>query len=468
MNNEPPVHQSDLRPLEFGLAVVIGGMGSAVLSSLHVHPLFSVGFALTVMLVLAFLRWRIASEFRDFESLEAFAEDIYLLGYLLTLAALLGLAPRLMSDETNLFNIAGLKLVTTVVGLALMMIFRQTARRWAKEEDLNTNTKFKEQQLLFSEAVRNLNEGADALTKKLDEVVRRFDPDVLLPVAEWSNKAVAAFSTATKSLELVPGAVEKSTKSLTALNGDLENVRKASQGLAVVFVSDTAKAAGALAFELGQTGQAVNGLGATVGSLQPAGERARIALEKLNGDVGFGVAHFNEIGVSLNRVGIELKKLDDLLKTLTKENHGDVKTPLNRLVEALGISADKTTISIKRMEDLAGGLQNVCAASHELGKALGEDVTKMLMEHQKVVERAHQELARADEQMARTSNQLEVLIQAKKPGVEIVEQVVVRLSELQAELKESTTQIKAAMRREDGKPVAESKPRYFGLFGGGK
>src|SRR5438105_3795685 len=135
MNAKPALYRSDIKPLEFTVAVTVGGIGSAVLSSLRVSPLVSVGFALVVMLVLAFLRWRIASEFKDYESLEAFAEDIYLLGYLLTLAALLGLAPRLMSDEANLFSIAGLKLVTTVVGLGLMMIFRQTARRWAEEEE---------------------------------------------------------------------------------------------------------------------------------------------------------------------------------------------------------------------------------------------------------------------------------------------------------------------------------------------
>ncbi len=135
MNGKAPIYQGDVKPAEFTIAVIVGGVGSAVLSGLRVNPLLSVGFALVVMGVLAALRWRIASQFKDFESLEAFAEDIYLLGYLLTLAALLGLAPRLMSDDTNLFNIAGLKLTTTVVGLALMMIFRQAARRWAQEEE---------------------------------------------------------------------------------------------------------------------------------------------------------------------------------------------------------------------------------------------------------------------------------------------------------------------------------------------
>lgn len=107
MNNKHSVSRSDVRPLEFALAVVAGGVGSALLSALQQNPWLSVGFALVVMGIVSFLRWRIASEFKDYQSLEAFAEDIYLLGYLLTLAALLGLAPRLMKEETNLFHIAG-------------------------------------------------------------------------------------------------------------------------------------------------------------------------------------------------------------------------------------------------------------------------------------------------------------------------------------------------------------------------
>src|SRR5437867_1389273 len=131
----PPVYRSDLKPHEFVFTVIVGCVASAMLSWLHVPAWVSVVVAVGIMLILALLRWQIAkTNNRDYQSLEAFAEDIYLLGYLLTLAALLGLAPRLMSDESNLFQIAGLKLLTTVLGLALMMVFRQTARRWAEEK----------------------------------------------------------------------------------------------------------------------------------------------------------------------------------------------------------------------------------------------------------------------------------------------------------------------------------------------
>src|ERR1041384_4002838 len=151
MSTTPPLYRSDLKPLEFTLAVFVGGIGSMLLSWLRLDALVSVGFALVVMAVLAFLRWRIARQYKDFQSLEAFAEDIYLLGYLLTLAALLGLAPRLMSDDTNLFHIAGLKLVTTVFGLALMMIFRQTARRWTDDTRREREDEFYEEQKRFTE-----------------------------------------------------------------------------------------------------------------------------------------------------------------------------------------------------------------------------------------------------------------------------------------------------------------------------
>src|SRR6266498_3866517 len=116
MNTETTsAYKRDLHPKQFIAIVFLGCVASALLSWLSVPGWVPLIVAGGLMLWLAAKRWQIARENnKDYQSLEAFAEDIYLLGYLLTLAALLGLAPRLMSNENNLFQIAGLKLVTTV------------------------------------------------------------------------------------------------------------------------------------------------------------------------------------------------------------------------------------------------------------------------------------------------------------------------------------------------------------------
>ncbi len=443
MSAKPPLYRSDIKPLEFTIAVTVGGIGSAVLSSLRVSPLVSVGFALGVMLVLAFLRWRIACEFKDYESLEAFAEDIYLLGYLLTLAALLGLAPRLMADEANLFSIAGLKLVTTVVGLALMMIFRQTARRWAEEEESSAVEKFREQQRLFSDAVTRLNEGADALTKKLDEVVRRFDPGLLVPVAEWSKRAAGAFGSATQALELVPAAVEGSRKSLGGLNSDLEKAGTAASAMAEVFTRDTVRAAGALAGGLTDASRAAGRLGDIVTAIQPAAEAARVSLEKVGNEASLGVTRFAEISTSLGLVAVEIGKVKDVLKEITEVKASDVNAPINRLVAALDVSATKTTTSAERMDAMNDELQSSTAASKGLAKAMGEEVA----EHRRAVEAVQQGVARVEEQLVRVSQELATAVDVCQPGVDASAQLIAQVRELLAQTNEANSQMREFLRR---------------------
>ena len=398
--SEASLYRSDIRPIEFTIAVAVGGIGSMVLSALHVHPLYSVGFALLIMGILSYLRWRIASEFKDFQSLEAFAEDVYLLGYLLTLSALLGLAPRLMSDDTNLFNIAGLKLVTTVVGLALMMIFRQTARRWAEEKEGEMQAKFELQQQLFSEAVARLNEGADQLTSKLDEVVRRFDPDLLIPVADWSNRAANAFSLATSHMEALPASVLNGIKQLEALNKNLEQVKSAAADLAGVLTAGTAQAASVLTTELGQATRAASGFGITVASLKPAGDSAREAIEKLGNQVAKSETQFSEVGTNLHSTALELGKVERTLKKLLELHAVDPSLPLNRLVDALEASAKNSSISTERIESIKGELRATANAGQEVAKQIETHIGLPLSEN-------HQTLLQVQGQMARVAEQME-------------------------------------------------------------
>jgi len=433
MNAKPPLYRSDIRPLEFTLAVILGGIGSAVLSGLRVHPMWSVGFALLVMGVLAFLRWRIASEFKDFQSLEAFAEDIYLLGYLLTLAALLGLAPRLMSDDTNLFHIAGLKLVTTVVGLALMMIFRQMARRWAQEGEQGAIEEFEKQQRLFSEAVANLNQRADELTSKLAEVICRFDPAVLIPVAEWSNRAAAAFSTASKALEKVPDALEAGKSNLEALSGQLEYAKSAAGELAGVLTAGTAQAANVLTTELGRAKEAIGQLGPTVAGLQPASETAGKAIQKLGNQAEADAGKLAGMGNSFLATVEELKKAERTLKKLLDLHAVDSETPINRLVQALDTSAAKTTAAAERFENIQRDLRDTTIAIQGLAKQIDS-----------------QAAARTADSAAATK------------------QLVTQLGELRTEIGQTNAQLRALIVRPDGAPPPETKTSFFGgIFGRG-
>ena len=449
MSTTPPIYRSDIKPLEFTLAIFLGSIGSLVLSALHVHALWSVSFALIVMTVLALLRWGIARKHTDYQSLEAFAEDIYLLGYLLTLAALLGLAPRLMEAEANLFHIAGLKLVTTVFGLALMMIFRQTARRWAEEKEGEETQKFIEQQRLFSEAVGRLNEGADQLTAKLDEIVHRFDPALLEPLADWSNRAAAAFNSATSRLEAVPASLLNGLKQLDALTTNLERVKTTAAELAAT---------------LGQTSQATSGLGVSVAALEPAGHAARTAIEKFGAEADLGVTKFSEVSGGLHSTALELGKVERALKKLLDLHGVDPNLPMNRLVEALDKSVAHTTAATERVNTLNNGLQSFTAASQEVAKRMETHVGTPLAGHQGALDRLQQQVARAAEQMERVAKQLEAS-HGEGAGTK---QLLSQLSGLQAEMSQTNAYFKKLLAREDGSPSGDHKTgNFWRFFGGG-
>jgi len=440
MTKTPPIYKSDNGPTEFAVAVVIGGVSSATLSFLHVPWWASVSFALGVMVILAGLRFRAALGDKDGEgkyskkdaqSLEAFAEDIYLFGYLLTLAALLGFAPRLMSDEANLFQIAGLKLVTTVVGLALMMIFRQLARRWAEEEQIGRADEFVQQQKLFTEAVARLNQGADDLTKKLTEVISKFDPTVLHPVTEWSNYAAAAFCAAANTLGAVPESLEKGVQSLARLTGDLDRAKSAAGELAGVLTAGTAQAANVLTTELGRTRDALGQFEVTVAALQPASENASQAIQKLGSQANIDAANLADIGKNFQGTVDELKKAERVLKKLFDLHTVDAETPLNRLVQALDNSSARMVTATDRSEAIQNNLREVISGIQTLTK------------------------------------QVDAQVVANRPDSVVGLRLVAQLGELRSEIGQTNEQIKTLVARLDTAVTHDNRPGFFSRFVGG-
>lgn len=476
-------YRRDLHPIQFVVIVVVGCVASGLLSWLEVAAWISVVVACGSMLVLAAIRWQIARENdSDYQSLEAFAEDIYLLGYLLTLSAFLGFAPRMVQNESvlnpspqaatssisqqvekktngsrsaqddNIFKIAGMKLGTTVLGLALMMVFRQTARRWAEEKEGVETQRFIDQQRLFSEAVARLNEGADQLTGKLDEIVHRFDPALLEPLAEWSNRAAGAFSLATTHLEAVPASVLNGLKQLDALNVNLEQVKATAAELAV---------------QLGQASQATNGLGVTVAALEPAGKAARTAIQELGVQADVGATKITEVSGGLHTTALELGKVERALKKLLDLHGVDHNLPLNRLVEALDKSAAHTTAATERVGTLRDGLQSFTTASQEVAKRIETHIGTPLAGHQEALGRVQEQISRAAEQIERVAKQFETTTDSQADGVS-TKQLLTQLSGLQGEMSQTNAHFKKLLGREDGSPTPDQKTGFWGRITGGR
>lgn len=391
MNTHPSTVHSDIRPIDFTLAVVGGSAGSAILSAMQPNSWISVIFALVVMGTISFLRWRLASKTKDGPSLEAYAEDLYLLGYLLTLAALLGMAPRLMTDDTNLFHIAGIKLFTTIAGLGVMLIFRQIARRWIAESDAGTSNQFVQQQEIFSSAVAKLNRSAEDLTAKMEEVARRFDPDLLGPVAEWSNRAANALSGATKAFESIPSATVPGLNSLRELAGDFSRVKIAITELTNTLTVQLGNATKTLGRDLDDVGKVARNLSASVADLAPATESSRASLEKLGAQALQEVGSLVSVNQALVQISSELNKVEIAMRQLSPSGAPDVGVPINRLVQAILMASDKADQSLNQMDGLQSNLRLVSAASQTLGERLECSVSMPLKAHEIAINRTYQQ-----------------------------------------------------------------------------
>ncbi|MBL9169349.1 MAG: hypothetical protein JNN07_16535, partial [Verrucomicrobiales bacterium] len=306
----------DVGSIEFGVVVIAGAVGSALLSALTQNAWWSVGFALTIMGALSFARWRIAGTAKDHIGLESFAEDIYLLGYLLTLAALLGLAPRLMKDDNNLFHIAGIKLVTTVFGLGVMMIFRHTARHWARESEEPDSAEFVRQEEIFRAAVGRLNEVTSHLVERTEALALQFDPALLAPVGEWSNRAANALSTAVRSFDAVPTSISSSISSLEELDRRLNSAGSAAVALANTLKCDATAAVQDFGKVISDGGKSVAPVTSALDDLKVAAERGASALGELGVQTAGEAKSIEEVKEGLQGLVAELLRLEESMVRL--------------------------------------------------------------------------------------------------------------------------------------------------------
>lgn len=420
MTNTGTDSDGDVGPIEFGLAVVAGTVGSALLSALMQDPWWSVGFALLVMGTLSGARWRIASVTKDHAGLESFAEDVYLLGYLLTLAALLGLAPRLMKDDNNLFHIAGVKLVTTVFGLGMMMIFRHTARRWAKASEEPDSAEFLKQEEIFRASVGRLNEVASQLAERTEAMALRFDPALLAPVGEWSNRAANAFSTAVRALDAVPTSIGAGVHSMEELNRRLDSAGSAATAFANTLKLEVSPAVEDFGNVIANNGKAVLPVTTALESLKTAAAKGSSALGELGTQTTEEVKRIEAINGGLRNVVTELVRLEESMERLCglhKDKEGTF-APVDRLVEALKQSTEATGNSVALVEPLRAELREMVVAGRTSGVRLEGEIGKTGSAQIAAVDRVHQQFVAVATQIGEVVAGLNALENTTRNGTE--------------------------------------------------
>ena len=206
--------KSDFSKIEFFITLALGFVFAFGLSwAGQVYP--SLGLCLICMLVFGWRRYSQAAKIQDAVSLEVFGDQVYLLGYLFTIAAILGVFLQPGSSAADeLIHAGALKLATTVVGLMVMCSFKETARLWNQEQASSIKDENERLSSEVREAVHIVVADLTGLREKLNELTASFDAEAPSRFAAFA-KHLGLITDALPGMNL---AVEQTTERLNSLN----------------------------------------------------------------------------------------------------------------------------------------------------------------------------------------------------------------------------------------------------------
>lgn len=267
---------------------------------------------------------------RDGDNLRAYAEQIFILGCLLTLAGIAGVVLQAgNADATSQVRAGGVKLVTAIAGLLILSWGRERARLWKRERQQVVEQDDGVLNSQWRQAIRELNRDAEELRTKA--VTGALDPSALSTMAAVGNDltrlvgdAVGAFSglkTATNQLSAQLSSVEIHSRQLLtqvqALGGAPVDTRKNTS-------TPATGALGALAASAGGTASSLPAADAPLAQVVTALEGTARRIEEQNG-------RFSELNGRLATLNVQLEELE--------ANRLDANVPLERIVAALESTA---------------------------------------------------------------------------------------------------------------------------------
>jgi len=208
---------SDFNKIEFFIILALG-MSFAFGLSWAGQTSLSLGLCLICMVVFGWRRYSQAARSREAESLEVFGDQVYLLGYLFTIAAILGIFFQRDSSIDELLKVGGIKLTTTVVGLSAMCLSKEMARLWRQEKATGIEDENERLSLEVREAVRILIADLMGLKAKLTELTGAFDSDTPLKFAAFAKH----LGLITDALPSMHSALAQTTEQLNRLNPQVQ------------------------------------------------------------------------------------------------------------------------------------------------------------------------------------------------------------------------------------------------------
>lgn len=212
--------KSDFKKKEFLLILASGLISAFVLNWAH-QPVLSLSICLLCMAVFGYLRFSQAEITHDADSLEIFGDQVYLLGYLFTIAGILAVFMQHDSAKGDeLLNAGALKLSTTVVGLTVMSFFKEKARLWNQERKAGIQDDNERLSSEVREAVRILVADLTGLREKLNELTTSFDSETPSKFSAFAKHLCSI----TDALPGMHSAVGQTTDRLNSLNPQVEQL----------------------------------------------------------------------------------------------------------------------------------------------------------------------------------------------------------------------------------------------------
>lgn len=340
---------------DYILFLIIGSGGTVILNLMQMGN-GSLFISVILMLILVSQRVHQYRQKGDVLILEESGEQIYLMGYLLTIAALTASLFHGEFGTTNVFIILSTKLTTTLIGLAVMLWFKEKARQHKDRNQDDDDIK-----LRITEEVdgilNRLSNLSGSLAREMESTFSVFDPKETAAIAksigEFKNSLVLAnnnlphFTQAltkmSESMRENSPAWEEFSETTQSLHESTQSIARASERMSIG--SERFKDNITTAIEnLEQMKVDTNGLSS-------ASIEATSNLTAIGNTAGHFTQSINKIAEDLNSwnmavKGIKLQSEDQLLNELQSTSKG-----VNELTNQHQTGFKNLTDSITRLNE---------------------------------------------------------------------------------------------------------------------
>jgi uncharacterized coiled-coil DUF342 family protein len=207
-----------LSPKAHFIAVLcFGGLGTFILSYLSLPTWITLATPSATILYYSIYSYKLDSIDRDVDGLHHHAEQIYLLGYLLTLFAIFGVALTPQGEVSDLMKAAAVKLLASLAGITAMLILKEISHGW--EQDQTNKQELFEHDI--GRRISNFQGDLDSLStqiKALEKIINAdFFEETAAMIHGFRSTVELSSQEVGQTISLLSGATKRQQEDLTAI-----------------------------------------------------------------------------------------------------------------------------------------------------------------------------------------------------------------------------------------------------------